>query len=194
MEGEYYRTWFYFSVTGVPQGELLTFTFKNLSNQVSFKQNDLKDFLCLSVTSILIVFKLQYFNLCNRQNFTIRAWSPSIALSQTIKRSGAESWLKLRPISMRMINLHSNSAICFRILIRLRPTSLSLSRFPTRIRSSLQNRSNRNSRISPIPTSIGKFCTTLWRVDLWSSWRFHRVTTSQMNTKRYPSMERVFSH
>ena len=35
MEGEYYRTWFYFSVTGVPQGELLTFTFKNLSNQVS---------------------------------------------------------------------------------------------------------------------------------------------------------------
>ena len=33
--GEYYRTWFYFSVTGVPQGELLTFTFRNLSNQVS---------------------------------------------------------------------------------------------------------------------------------------------------------------
>ena len=72
MEGEYYRTWFYFSVTGVPQGELLTFTFKNLSNQVSFKGIDLKDFLNLSVTSILIVFKLQYFNLCYRQNFTIR--------------------------------------------------------------------------------------------------------------------------
>ncbi len=35
MEGEYYRTWFYFSVTGVPMGELCTFTFKNLSNQVS---------------------------------------------------------------------------------------------------------------------------------------------------------------
>jgi len=35
MDGEYYRTWFYFSVTGVSQGELLTFTFKNLSNQVS---------------------------------------------------------------------------------------------------------------------------------------------------------------
>ena len=35
MEGEYYKTWFYFSVTGVPQGEMLTFTFKNLSNQVS---------------------------------------------------------------------------------------------------------------------------------------------------------------
>ena len=44
MEGEYYRTWFYFSVTGVPQGELLTFTFKNLSNQVSFKIN-LKEFV-----------------------------------------------------------------------------------------------------------------------------------------------------
>ena len=38
MEGEYYRTWFYFSVTGVPQGELITFTFKNLSNQVSITQ------------------------------------------------------------------------------------------------------------------------------------------------------------
>jgi len=37
MEGNYYRTWFYFSVTGVPQGEQLTFTFKNLNNQVSFK-------------------------------------------------------------------------------------------------------------------------------------------------------------
>ena len=35
MDGDYYRTWFYFSVTGVPQGEQLTFTFKNLSNQVS---------------------------------------------------------------------------------------------------------------------------------------------------------------
>ena len=35
MESEYYRTWFYFSVTGVPAGEMLTFTFKNLSNQVS---------------------------------------------------------------------------------------------------------------------------------------------------------------
>lgn len=35
MEGEYYRTWFYFSVTGMPQGELVTFVFKNLSNQVS---------------------------------------------------------------------------------------------------------------------------------------------------------------
>ena len=27
------KTWFYFSVTGVPYGEQLTFTFKNLSNQ-----------------------------------------------------------------------------------------------------------------------------------------------------------------
>ena len=62
MEGEYYRTWFYFSVTGVPQGELLTFTFKNLSNQVSFKVIDLGDFQYLSVTSILIVFKLQFFD------------------------------------------------------------------------------------------------------------------------------------
>ena len=72
MEGEYYRTWFYFSVTGVPQGELLTFTFKNLSNQVSFKGINIKDFRYLSVTSILIVFKLQFFNFCFRQNFTIK--------------------------------------------------------------------------------------------------------------------------
>ena len=35
MEGDYYKTWFYFSVTGMPQGELITFTFKNLNNQVS---------------------------------------------------------------------------------------------------------------------------------------------------------------
>lgn len=35
LEGDFYRTWFYFSVTGVPQGEQLTFTFKNLNNQVS---------------------------------------------------------------------------------------------------------------------------------------------------------------
>ena len=34
MEGDYYKTWFYFSVTGIPQGELITFTFKNLNNQV----------------------------------------------------------------------------------------------------------------------------------------------------------------
>ena len=35
LEGDYYKTWFYFSVTGVPVGEQLTFTFKNLNNQVS---------------------------------------------------------------------------------------------------------------------------------------------------------------
>jgi hypothetical protein len=29
---DFYRTWFYFSITGVPQGEQLTFTFKNLHN------------------------------------------------------------------------------------------------------------------------------------------------------------------
>jgi hypothetical protein len=33
---DYYKTWFYFSITGVPQGEQLTFTFRNLHNQVSF--------------------------------------------------------------------------------------------------------------------------------------------------------------
>ena len=38
----YYRTWFYFSVTGVPQGELLTFTFKNLSNQTKLYNQGLK--------------------------------------------------------------------------------------------------------------------------------------------------------
>jgi hypothetical protein len=27
-----YKTWFYFSVKGVTQGEQLTFTFKNLNN------------------------------------------------------------------------------------------------------------------------------------------------------------------
>jgi hypothetical protein len=32
MEGDYYKTWFYFSVTGIPQGEMVTFTFKNLNN------------------------------------------------------------------------------------------------------------------------------------------------------------------
>lgn len=32
LEGDYYRTWFYFSITGVPSGEVLTFTFKNLNN------------------------------------------------------------------------------------------------------------------------------------------------------------------
>ena len=32
LEGDYYRTWFYFSITGVPSGEMLTFTFKNLNN------------------------------------------------------------------------------------------------------------------------------------------------------------------
>ena len=32
-QGEnYYKTWFYFSVTGVPQGEQITFTFRNLHN------------------------------------------------------------------------------------------------------------------------------------------------------------------
>ena len=36
LEGDFYKTWFYFSVTGVPQGEQLTFTFKNLNNQVSY--------------------------------------------------------------------------------------------------------------------------------------------------------------
>jgi hypothetical protein len=35
IEGDYYRTWFYFSVAGVPQGDQLTFTFRNLNNQVS---------------------------------------------------------------------------------------------------------------------------------------------------------------
>jgi Cytosolic carboxypeptidase N-terminal domain len=31
---DFYRTWFYFSITGVPSGEQLTFTFRNLHNQV----------------------------------------------------------------------------------------------------------------------------------------------------------------
>ena len=35
INGDLYKTWFYFSVTGIPQGETATFTFKNLNNQVS---------------------------------------------------------------------------------------------------------------------------------------------------------------
>ena len=31
---EFHRTWFYFSISGVPQGEQVTFTFRNLHNQV----------------------------------------------------------------------------------------------------------------------------------------------------------------
>jgi len=27
-----YRTWFYFSVTGVPEGETLTFSIRNMNN------------------------------------------------------------------------------------------------------------------------------------------------------------------
>lgn len=34
FEADNYKTWFYFSVTGVPQGEVVTFNFKNLNNQV----------------------------------------------------------------------------------------------------------------------------------------------------------------
>lgn len=34
IQGDYYRTWFYFSVSGVPFGETATFNFKNLNNQV----------------------------------------------------------------------------------------------------------------------------------------------------------------
>jgi hypothetical protein len=34
IEGDFYRTWFYFSVTGIPQGETATFNFRNLNNQV----------------------------------------------------------------------------------------------------------------------------------------------------------------
>jgi hypothetical protein len=37
-----YRTWFYFSVKGVPQGEQLTFTFKNLNNQTKLYGQGLK--------------------------------------------------------------------------------------------------------------------------------------------------------
>lgn len=39
---EGYRTWFYFSVKGVPQGEQLTFTFKNLNDQRQLYGNGLK--------------------------------------------------------------------------------------------------------------------------------------------------------
>ena len=35
IQGDFYKTWFYFAVTGVPQGEQITFTFRNLNNQVS---------------------------------------------------------------------------------------------------------------------------------------------------------------
>lgn len=37
-----YKTWFYFSVTGVPQGENLTFIFKNLNNQTKLYREGLK--------------------------------------------------------------------------------------------------------------------------------------------------------
>jgi hypothetical protein len=33
---DFYKTWFYFSVTGVPRGQSITFTFRNLDNQVGF--------------------------------------------------------------------------------------------------------------------------------------------------------------
>jgi hypothetical protein len=32
VERDFYKTWFYFSVSGVPQGEQLTFNFRNLHN------------------------------------------------------------------------------------------------------------------------------------------------------------------
>lgn len=37
-----YKTWFYFSVRGVPQGEQLTFTFKNLNVQTKLYGQGLK--------------------------------------------------------------------------------------------------------------------------------------------------------
>ena len=37
-----YRTWFYFSVTGVPEGESLTFTIKNMNNQGKLYKSGLK--------------------------------------------------------------------------------------------------------------------------------------------------------
>ena len=55
MDTEHYRTWFYFSVTGVPQGELVTFTFKNLNNQVS---EEVHNFCYSSNPIILYVDKI----------------------------------------------------------------------------------------------------------------------------------------
>jgi len=38
----HYRTWFYFSVTGVPQGETLTFSMRNMNNQGKLYKAGLK--------------------------------------------------------------------------------------------------------------------------------------------------------
>ena len=48
LPDQYHRTWFYFSVTGVPQGEMLTFNFKNLSNQVSSHEFHNQDCNCFT--------------------------------------------------------------------------------------------------------------------------------------------------
>jgi len=41
----YYRTWFYFSVTGVKKGESLTFSIRNMGNQAKLYKMGLKPVL-----------------------------------------------------------------------------------------------------------------------------------------------------
>jgi cytosolic carboxypeptidase protein 5 len=70
-----YKTWFHFSVHGVPQGEQLTFTFKNLNNQTKLYSQGLKPvFRVLPSTQKKwrrIFQKVNYFFNCDDQ-FTLR--------------------------------------------------------------------------------------------------------------------------
>lgn len=72
----YLRTWFYFSVTGVPSGELLTFTFKNLSNQVS--NIIIKSFLSYAFVFVFL----------NSKNSTIKDYAPFMLYNNYYNRHG----------------------------------------------------------------------------------------------------------
>lgn len=59
-----YRTWFYFSVSGVPEGESLSFTIKNMNNQGKLYKSGLKP-----VYKVLPNYQSKWKRLPNNVNY-----------------------------------------------------------------------------------------------------------------------------
>ena len=154
MEGDYYKTWFYFSVTGIPQGELITFTFKNLNNQVS---------------SLRVSNAVNQLIICFRANCTTKALNLFTESCLPNKRNGEGLWLKSLRSSTLKTSLLYLSVTCLPTLRTSQPSS------PLRSHSRTRNRLNkwmsyrRNWLISRTSISIEKYFTTRWKAGRWNS-------------------------
>ena len=138
---------------------MVTFTFKNLSNQVSTDR---------VFSSYLI---LMYLFLS--KNFMKKAFDPSVE-SCPSRRNGVGYQIVSRPISTKTSNSWCNSVTTLPMQRLPRRTSPSPSHFPIKTQLIWPTRSRKDCTSNQTFTSTGRFFITRWKGALWSCWLFHR--------------------